>query len=181
MRNAPDCWLVMTLRSSATVKTARTSVIVVPERIAPAKAFWRLKRSRNPKKAGSLARTNAKKNNGIRTIVFGSAKRLGMSSLTPVRMKKKGIKKPYPIASSFCCVDSLGERSLMTMPATNAPKMFSAPTCSARTTRVMMTANDKRMSICVVDLLNLERAGKNQRKCLKIMAPAMNNRPMSQI
>lgn len=84
MRNAPDCWIVMTLRSSATVKTARTSVIVVPERIEPAKAFWRLKRSRNPKKAGSLASTNAKKNNGIRTIVFESAKRLGMSSLTPV-------------------------------------------------------------------------------------------------
>ena len=89
---------------------------------------------------------------GIRARARGLAKSCLMFSRTPVMMKKNGIRKPYPIEVSFSWVFSVGSRSFMTIPAKKAPRIFSAPTCSAIVTRMNIRKKASRISSWVVAL-----------------------------
>ena len=91
---ASDWVLVMAWRLRATCRDGRTRVIVVTVRKLPANELRLLKRRLKTSIVGSLARMKQATRIGIRARARGLAKSWRMLSLTPVMMKKNGIRKP---------------------------------------------------------------------------------------
>ena len=77
---------------------------------------------------------------GIISILEGSLKIDQTSKFTPTITKKIGMKKPYPIESSFSTISSFGDNNDTSTPAKKAPKIFSAPTDSDNPTNIKMSA-----------------------------------------
>ena len=79
-------------------------------------------------------------NIGIISILEGSLKIDQTSRFTPTITKKMGMKKPYPMESSFSTISSFGDNNDTSTPAKKAPKIFSAPTDSDKPTNIKMSA-----------------------------------------
>lgn len=96
---------------------------------------------------------------GIISILEGSLKIDQTSRFTPTITKKIGMKKPYPMESSFSTISSFGDNNDTSTPAKKAPKIFSAPTDSDNPTKIKISAKTARVSICTLPAFKLSKYG----------------------
>ena len=128
---------------------------------------WSLNRSAG----SSLTRKAASTRNGSSSSAAGDPASTLRLKLAPTMMKKMGMKKPKPTASSWCIasMSSRVEMSESMAPAMKAPRMISAPNVSARTTKSSMMVNAPRILMRAVAWLR--SSSRRRTACTRSMIP----------